>query len=365
MLEIRAANEQISPIHWLASRKGSLNALKRIVADSTNSLLYITNDLEQPPYLFAVKCGDRHLMEYTSDSGNLEHFRDGLGRNAVYFSIFSTESARKLFSGTLPLFPFSTISWSLSFFFFFFFFSGSTWYTTQDDLGSPPLHHTILNGAEDVVSYVLFEVLPTLSSKEQRAVFESYDARFRTPMMLLVEKYPVFAKKLMDIYGIQKGSYEGGSDENVKVRTTYNTWLITSYQESKLSQFNKAAHMMVSLNRMELVSHPLVVYLFEKKKWKGIIRILFWVEFVLQLFIVAILAFAMIFSSYQTSLGAFYTDVFTGKGWLGLRLAIIILAMIDLIWRMFVPIRTLLVVRSVDITYRTLSYLAYFVALIM
>lgn len=338
-MDIPDADGTIPPILWLAQRKGNLNAIQRIVQDANTSMLYVTNDLEQVPYLFAVKCGDGAMMEYTSDEGKLEHFRDILGRTAVYFAAFNVESTKLMFTG-------------------------SGWYTTEDYQGCPPLHYVILNGTEQVVSYVLFDVVAKLSTKEQRMVFESYDQQLRTPLMLLVEKYPLYARRIMDLYGMKRVPFES-EDESVKVKTIYNTWLITPYKEKEHSDNNKTVNLMLKLDRKNLTSHPLVVYLFERKKWRGVVRSLFWLEFCLQLFIVAILAFALIFSNPRLDLGQFYTVLFTGSGWLGLRLAIIILALFDLAWRLFVPIRNLIVVRQLNLNYRMVSYLALYIALLM
>jgi len=329
----------IPPIIWLSQRKGSLKAVQRIVADANMSMLYLTNELEQVPYLFAVKCGDDAMMEYASDSGRLDDFRDSFGRTAVYFAAFNVESTKRMFTG-------------------------SAWYTTLDYSGCPPLHYVILNGTEEVVSYVLFEVVSALSNKEQRMVFEMYDQQMRTPLMLLVEKYPLFAHKILDQYGMKRVPFESGED-GVQVKATYNIWLFSPYKENPHSVENKSVQLMLKLNRKELTAHPLMVYLFERKKWRGVVRTLFWVEFCLQLFIVAILALALVFSNPRLNLGTFYSAVFTGIGWLGVRLAIIILALIDLAWRMFVPIRNLIVMRRLNVNYRMVSYLALYITLIM
>lgn len=98
-MNVPNAEGTTSPILWIAQRKGSINALKRIVNDATTSILYVTNELDQIPYLFSVKCGDQNMMNFTSNDGQLETFKDSMGRNAVFFSIFSFEASKLLFSG--------------------------------------------------------------------------------------------------------------------------------------------------------------------------------------------------------------------------------------------------------------------------
>jgi len=123
-----------------------------IIFKYNNSVLYLTNDAEQVPYLLAVKCGDERMMKLTIDGGKLENYEDKYGRNAVYFSVFSHQSAIVLFRG-------------------------STWYAIKDAEGSQSLHYAILHGRESVVEHILFTVIPKLSVKEQRVIFESYDSQ--------------------------------------------------------------------------------------------------------------------------------------------------------------------------------------------
>ena len=62
-------------------------------------MLFVTNEHDQVAYLFAVKCGDIEMIEYTSNGGELSQHRDIFGRNAVFFSVFSLSSVMKFFQG--------------------------------------------------------------------------------------------------------------------------------------------------------------------------------------------------------------------------------------------------------------------------
>jgi len=280
------------------------------------------------------------MMKYTFAGGKLEFYKDSLGRDAIFFSVFSLESARDLFTG-------------------------SSWYTRLDDKGFSPLHYAILFGQQEVVSFILFEILPTLSKKELRAVLETYDGKKRNPMMLLVEKYPLFASRVMDIFGLRSEPFESGGSENLMVRVTYESWLISPYKDNPASARNKCLHLMVHFNRKDLTSHPLCRFVYEEKLWKRLVKHVFAIEFTLQLIIVIILAAASVLSNPGLNLGEVYTLAFEGLGWFILRLVIVILALIHLSWRLFVPIRSLIVLRTLDLNYRMISYCVIYFLLIL
>jgi len=182
--------------------------------------------------------------------------------------------------------------------------------------------------------------------------------------MLLIDKYPIFAKKVLDTYGIVKQPFESEGDSGLKVRAMYNVWLVSPYKEKKESKKNRSLSRIVENDRIELATHPLVVYVFEFLKWKRIVRTIFYLEFSLQCLIVAILIFASVFSNNRLNLGEFYTTVFVDPGWRGIRILIIFVALLDLVWRTYVPIRNLTVLKKFQVTYRLLSYLVLYITLI-
>jgi len=171
----------------------------------------------------------------------------------------------------------------------------------------------------------------------------------------------LFAQKMLDLFGVEK---HVRGDSTTLVRAVYHVWLVGSYKEDEKSFDNKSIQLMTHLDRKELTSHPLIKFIFERKKWPKMVRPIFIVELCLQLFIVAILVSATILSNDRLNLGLYYADIFSGTGWYVLRILIIISALINLTWRLFVPARNLLILRKIEFSYRMISYVGMYTVLL-